>query len=334
MLLQTRRRFLTSFTAAGAAGFIGAPRSFGTEPPPEVTRVRLPVYPKIVDCGVPIYVAEEMLRAEGFTDIQFVTKGTNPDAWMWLADGEIDFHWEYAPELARLIAQNVPLKVLAGLHAGCLELIADRGVANVKSLKGKRVGINQLNSAVHVLVYMMAAHVGLDPARDIEWVTGPDPLELLAAGKVDAFLGAAPEPQMARARGIGHVILNSALDRPWSQYYCCMLSGNVDYVKNHPVATRRVLRALLKAVDLCVTDPQRVARLTTDNGLASNYDYALQALAELRFDKWRDFDPEDSMRFYALRLREAGKIGASPQQIIANGTDWRFLNEIRRELKM
>ena len=330
---HSRRRFLAGLTATAAAGFIDAPKPSFAEEPPEIARVRVSVWPKIADCGMPIYVAEEMLRAEGFTDIQFVTAGTSLNPMTWLADGDIDFDWDYAPELARRIASDTPMKVLAGLHAGCLELIADRRVGSVKELKGKRVGINELNSPVHILVYMMAAHVGLDPAKDIEWVAGPDPLNLLAEGKIDAFLGSAPEPQMARARNIGHVILNTALDRPWSQYFCCMLAGNADYVKNYPVATKRVLRAVLKSVDLCVSDPQRAARLAADKGLASSYDYALQALAEVRFDKWRDYDPEDTMRFYSLRLREAGMIEASPEKIIADGTDWRFLNELKREMK-
>jgi NitT/TauT family transport system substrate-binding protein len=49
--------------------------------------------------------------------------------------------------------------------------------------------------------------------------------------------------------------------------------------------------------------------------------------------QWRDFDPEDSLRFYALRLHEAGLVRSSPQKIIAEGTDWRFLDELKRELK-
>ena len=59
----------------------------------------------------------------------------------------------------------------------------------------------------------------------------------------------------------------------------------------------------------------------------------MEALREIPYDKWREYDPEDSLRFYALRLHELGTIKASPQKIIANGTDWRFLNELKRELK-
>jgi NitT/TauT family transport system substrate-binding protein len=62
-------------------------------------------------------------------------------------------------------------------------------------------------------------------------------------------------------------------------------------------------------------------------------DHALQTLNEVLYDKWREYDPEDTMRFYALRLHEIGMIKSSPQKIIANGTDWRFLNELKRELK-
>jgi NitT/TauT family transport system substrate-binding protein len=182
----------------------------------------------------------------------------------------------------------------------------------------------------------MAAHVGLDPVKDINWVTtGPNvkPIELFADDKIDAFLGFPPEPQELRARHIGHVIVNSSVDRPWSQYFCCMLAGNREFVRQRPVATKRVLRAILKATDLCVTDPALVARRIVAGGFDPSYDYALQTLHEVPYDKWREFDAEDAIRFYALRLHEIGMIKSSPQKIIAENTDWRFLNEIKRELK-
>jgi NitT/TauT family transport system substrate-binding protein len=112
-----------------------------------------------------------------------------------------------------------------------------------------------------------------------------------------------------------------------------MLLGNREYVRTHPVATKRVLRAILKATDLCVTEPARVARQIVDRGFTPRYDYALQTLRENGYDKWREYDAEDTIRFYALRLRDVGFIKSSPQKIIADGTDWRFLNELKRELK-
>jgi NitT/TauT family transport system substrate-binding protein len=181
----------------------------------------------------------------------------------------------------------------------------------------------------------MAAHVGLDPAKNIGWATDPSvkPIEQFAKGKIDAFMGFPPQPQDLRARQIGQVIVNSTVDRPWSQYFCCMVAGNRDYVHNYPVATKRVLRAILKATDLCATEPTRVARQIVDGGFTPRYEYALQALRDNPYDKWREWDPEDAIRFYALRLHEVGFIKSSPQKLIADGTDWRFLNELKHELK-
>ena len=112
-----------------------------------------------------------------------------------------------------------------------------------------------------------------------------------------------------------------------------MLAGNREFVRRYPVATKRVLRAILKAADLCATEPARAAQRLVDGGFAERYDYALQTLSEMPYDKWREYDAEDTIRFYALRLHEVGMIKSSPHKIIAEGTDWRFLNELKRELK-
>jgi NitT/TauT family transport system substrate-binding protein len=197
------------------------------------------------------------------------------------------------------------------------------------------VGVYALGDSGHVFLAATAAHVGLDPAKDIRWVTKPkaNPIELFADGKVDAFLATPPQPQQLRARNIGRVIFNSATDRPWSQYFCCMLGGNREFVQNHPVATKRVLRAILKATDLCASDPAGMARQMVDRGFTDRYEYALQALNEIPYDRWREYNPEDTIRFFSLRLHEIGMIKSTPQKIIGEGTDWRFLNELKRELK-
>jgi NitT/TauT family transport system substrate-binding protein len=56
-------------------------------------------------------------------------------------------------------------------------------------------------------------------------------------------------------------------------------------------------------------------------------------LKRLPYQRWREANPEDTLRFYALRLHEVGMIKSTPQKIIADGTDWRFLNELKKELK-
>ena len=330
--MQTRRRFLTTLSLAGAAGLLRTPRALAAEGSLETTTVRLPKIPSI--CVSPQYVAEELLRAEGFTDIRYVESQAatviEP-----IGRGKIDFGLQYAPLLIPAIDTGASLTVLAGVHVGCFELFAKEGIRTVADLKGRSVGVQDWGSTAHVLIALMAAHVGLDPANDIRWATDPSvkPIEEFIEGRIDAFMGFPPQPQDLRARHIGHVIVNSTVDRPWSQYFCCMVAGNRDYVRNYPVATKSVLRAILKATDICATEPTRVARQIVDDGFTPRYDYALQALNEVPYDRWRDYDAADTIRFYALRMHETGFIKASPQKIIADGTDWRFLNELKRELK-
>jgi NitT/TauT family transport system substrate-binding protein len=112
-----------------------------------------------------------------------------------------------------------------------------------------------------------------------------------------------------------------------------MISATSDYVSKYPVATKRVVRAILKAADVCASNPTLAARQLVDRGFLPSYDYALQTLNEIRYDRWRDYDTGASLLFYALRMHEVGLIKKNPQDIIADGTDWRFVNELKRELK-
>jgi len=158
-------------------------------------------------------------------------------------------------------------------------------------------------------------------------------VQLLAEGKIDAFLALPPVPQELRAKKIGHVVLSMATDRPWSQYFCCLVVAHKNFVRKHPVAAKRAVRAILKADQICALEPERVARSIVDRGFTKSYEYALQTMRDVPYGRWRQYDPEDAVRFYALRLHEGGVIKSTPQKILSQGTDWRFLNELKKELK-
>jgi len=326
---QTRRRFLTTFSLAVGASLLRLPRALAAEGELDTTTVR--ISKDLAICEAPLEIAEELLRAEGFTEVRYVDTSTD-DISAAIAQHKVDFALDFPVLFAPGIDAGKPITVLAGVHVGCFELFAGNHIRTIANLKGRTVGFQIAPAA---LLRLMVAQVGLDPDKDIRWVTDPSvkPLELFTEGKIDAFLGFPPEPQELRARKIGHVIFSIAADRPWSQYFCCMLLGDRDYVRKYPVATRRVLRAILRATDLCATEPVRVAQSLVDGGFTPRYDYALQTLNDVKYDNWREYDAEDTIRFYALRMRETGFIKSTPQKIIAEGTDWRFLNELKRELK-
>jgi NitT/TauT family transport system substrate-binding protein len=305
------------------------------EPPPETTTLRL-VRTPVVSCQAAQYVAEDFLREEGFTDVQYLKVPSTRGLELALASGEVDINMHFAAQSIIRVEAGDPLVMLGGGHLGCFELFGTDQVRSIRDLKGKTVAVSELGGGQHTYMSFMAAYVGLDPRKDINFIELPfaESTQLLAEGKIDGFLGFPYQPQELRAKKVGHVLVNSMVDHPWSQYFCCMVAGNREFVRRHPVATKRALRAILKGADVCSLEPERAARFLVDKAYTQNYDYALQLLKELPYGQWREYDPEDTVRFYALRLHEAGMIKSTPQKIIAQGTDWRFLNEIKKELKV
>jgi NitT/TauT family transport system substrate-binding protein len=336
--MQDRRHFLkTGFSLAaaglaGAAALTSARRSLATEAPPETTSVRL--LTDTSTCVAPLDILDDLLREEGFSDVRYVVVAVSDIEAEAVARGDADFCQDFAATTIPSIDAGVPAVMLAGVHPACFELFARESIRSVVDLKGKTVGVSNIPSGgEYVLLKIIAASVGLDPAKDINWVAfgAGDSKALLTDEKIDAFMTFPPWAQEARALGTGHVILNSAVDRPWSQYFCCMLIGNADFVRCNPIATKRVVRAMLRATDICGAKPDWVAQRLVDRGFTPRYDYARQGLDDVSYRAWRDYDPEDTVRFYALRFRELGMIKSSPDKIIATGADWRFIKEVRKE---
>jgi NitT/TauT family transport system substrate-binding protein len=307
--------------------------ALAAEPAPETSKIRLAYHSRSL-CHAPLYVAEELLRGEGFKDVEYVKTNAVEKA---LASGEVDAATHFCGPLAAQVDKDDPIVILSGLHPGCVELVCTDRVRSLRELKGKTIAVTDLGGGRHVFLAVMASHIGLDPRKDINIVahSAGEAMRLLAEKKIDGFLAAPPDSQQLRAKKIGRVLVDSMMDKPWSQYFCCMVAANQPFVRKNPVAVRKALRAILKAVDVCAREPERTARFLVKKGYSDQYGQALEAMKEMGmgYRKWRDYDPEDTVRFYALRMNEVGMIKNSPQKIIAQGTDWRLLRELRKELK-
>src|SRR5215813_2943098 len=96
-VLQDRRRFLATLSSASVAGLIGSTKSFAQEAPPETTTLRLAKSPSL--CIAPQYVAEDLLRAEGFTDVRYVMSDAGIRQSKSLASGEIDLTLHFSAPL-------------------------------------------------------------------------------------------------------------------------------------------------------------------------------------------------------------------------------------------
>jgi NitT/TauT family transport system substrate-binding protein len=330
----TRRSLLGSVAALGV---VGPQNVFAAEGPPEIVAVRVL---RDTTCGAPITIAGPLLANEGFTEVQYNDFQPGLTDVQHVVNGFADIAVAFAPDVVRELDAGTQILTLGGLHVGCQELFVREPIASIKDLRGRRVAVSHLGWGTHLTLSVIISAIGLDPARDIEWVgprtarqDAPGPRQMFESGEVDAYLALPPHAQELRARGLGKLILRTSTDLPWSQYFCCMLVARREYVENYPVATKRLLRAILKSTDFCASDPDTAASMLGERAPEVGVEIARQIIADVPYDVWRDYDPEDTLRFFALRLNELQFIKSTPGDLLASGTDWQFLNELKRELK-
>ena len=335
-----RREFIRNTCLTGTALYMGMGSTNGLaaiEPPPETTRIRIRQWRPA--CWAPIHVAEPLLREEGFTDIQYPS-GPGPKSVDMFKNGEIDITPTFAPfGMVFVEKTDTPITFLSGLHVGCYSLIGSERINTVNDLKGKTVWTGSVeNNGPHMFFKTIASYVGLNPDTDVKyvWVGKNEAMKLYMDGKIDAFMSFPPGPQELMAKGVGNILIDTNIDRPWSQYFCCMIIGHNDFVKNNPIATRRALRAILKANDIVAKDPQYTLEVLQRKKIwkKSETKYILQSLKEIPYEKWREYNPEETIRFYALRLHEIGLLKTPPMEFIKKYTDWSILNSLKKELAM
>ncbi|HEV3363272.1 MAG TPA: ABC transporter substrate-binding protein [Acidimicrobiia bacterium] len=323
----------TLLTACGSVGKEGSTSLAQPEARLETTRIRLFSVPPAT-CYAAMYMAEQFLREDGLTDVQY-PRYTTANVLDKIRSGEIDFGIGYAAALIPLIDAGAPIVLLGGLHVGCWQVIGTGGIHTMRDFRGKTVSVSSPKFTDGLFIAMTLANVGVDIRKDVNLVTNPptENARLLSSGEVDAVVAFPPLSTDLKAKGIGRVVLDSFTDPPWSNYYCCAAFANRTFMERNPVVTKRTLRAFLKGADVVTRDPDGSARLMVDRGYTSNYEYTCQILREIPYDIWREFDPLDSVRFYALRLKEGGFLENTPEEILKKGTDFRYLDELRRELK-
>src|SRR5438046_127126 len=129
-MIQNRRRLLAMLSSAASACFIGGPDSSAQEQPPETSSLRLAKIPGI--CVAPQYVAEELLRSEGFTSIQYVEMPVN--VYPGFAAGAIDISMAFIAPFIISIDAGLPLVLLGGVHAGCFELFGTERINSIRDL--------------------------------------------------------------------------------------------------------------------------------------------------------------------------------------------------------
>jgi NitT/TauT family transport system substrate-binding protein len=305
------------------------------ESPTETPTIRIPKV--ALTSAIATAVAAEFLREEGFTDVQYVTLPRPEDIFRMAASGELDMLVLPTPMMIPRIEVGDRFVALAGMNAGCFQVVASTAVKGLSDLRGKRLTSSSLGAPDDLFLELTLRNVGIEMRKENTMLvhSHEQAVPALLAGEIDAMVSYPPLVNRLRTGGGAHVILDANVDRPWSQYIFAMATVHRDYLTKYPVATKRALRAFLKAADVVVKEPERAVQASKAQGFIPDALYAstLSELPQIPFNVWRTHDPADSLRFYGLRLKEAGLAKATPEEIIAKGTDFRFLRELRQELK-
>ena len=129
----SRRVLLGRLLMLGSGGLLGfRPGQSDAEPPPETARIRL-VGGRAL-CFAPQFVAQELLRAEGFSDVQYVEREPSAEI---LAAGDGDLSLGLGANFILRVDAGRPVVIVAGGHVGCYELFGNDRVRAIRDLRGR-----------------------------------------------------------------------------------------------------------------------------------------------------------------------------------------------------
>jgi NitT/TauT family transport system substrate-binding protein len=309
--------------AAGACSlvlFVGGLRAAddstaaASTPAAELTKIRVGCIG--LTCEAPLYVAIEKgyFKEEGLdvSLIKYSNWSTYKDA---LGLGGFDITHHLIMMFLKPIEQGMDVKILAGVHRGCLRVQASTtgGIQSLEDLRGKRIGVPGMGTPPFIFANRALALKGIDPSKEITWKVFPaGELKLaLERGDVDAVADSEPIGTLLLSSGKVKNIADQATDEPFASEYCCAVVANGKFVANNPKAAAAATRAILKAAKWVEANPRAAATLAVEKKyIASTPELNTIAISHLRYEPSIS-GGEKAVRSAALAMQQVGMLNAS-----------------------
>src|SRR5262245_64556416 len=239
-------------------------------------------------CEPPIYVAYEkgFFTEEGL-DVELVKSD-----WDSMRDGlglgRFDATHTLIMYLLKPIEEGLDVKLTGGIHSGCLRVQASAksNIKQIADLKGKRIGVSHMGAPPFLFASRVLAANGIDPKKDVEWITFPsDAMELaIDKGQVDVVADAEPIGTLLLARDKVRKVVDQFADPPYSEEYCCVTAVNGAFARKNPKAAAAVTRALLKGAKWVAANKSAAAKLAVEKGyLASTPELNVEAIRDIKY---------------------------------------------------
>ncbi|MFL5341165.1 MAG: ABC transporter substrate-binding protein [Gemmataceae bacterium] len=240
-------------------------------------------------CEPPIFVAYEkgFFQEEGL-DVELVKSD-----WDSMRDGlglgKFQATHHLLMYMMKPIENGLDVKITGGIHTGCLRVQAGKNtnIKTLEDLKGKKIGVTVLGSPPHLFASRAMVAQGINPEKDVEWITTPaDTFGLaLDQGKLDAVASAEPIGTKLLVTGKVHNVCDQAVTPPYGDEYCCVVTLNGKFARENPEAAAKVTRALLKGAKWVGANPTAAAKLAVEKKYVSaTAEINAQAISMLKYE--------------------------------------------------
>ncbi|MCU4178310.1 ABC transporter substrate-binding protein [Bosea sp. BH3] len=258
-----RRTLLRGAALGGLAlplGALAAGQSRAQPAAGKLTKIKFATN-SVAPCLSPVYLAKDKGLYEKYgLDVELIDFGGPTENLLEaLATGKADAGVGMALRWLKALEAGFDVKITAGSHGGCSRLVAleSTNLRTLADLKGKTIGITDLNSPGKHFFSILLHKEGLDPVRDVEWRQYPIAALPIAAekGEVHAVADGDPNAYLWLKRG-GWVQIASNLDHGFENRVCCIIGVRGSLVRDDPKIATALNRAVLEAHDWTVAKPE------------------------------------------------------------------------------
>ncbi|MFW7267741.1 ABC transporter substrate-binding protein [Gluconacetobacter sp. Hr-1-5] len=216
-------------------------------------------------CTAAIPVAKEKgFFARYNLDVDYVNFAGSTDQLLEaLATGKADGAPGMALRWLKPLQQGFDVKLVAGLHAGCMHMLAPKGgPAKLEDMRGKTIGVTDIGGPDKNFFSIRLKEVGIDPESDIQWRQYPADLLSVALkrGDVQAITGTDPFSYLYK-RQFDLVEIDSNMNGSWAQVACCVIGLRGSLIRNDPAVAAAVTRAILDAGAWVACNPDEAGRI-------------------------------------------------------------------------
>jgi len=259
--LPALRSAVLVLLSAAALSAAGCGTREGPDPdrePPPVT-IRFAYQDRVADAASIIAVARDLFAEEG-VHVQPFIFSSGPACAETLVAGGADIG-TMGDTTAVIAVSRSPVKIIAshggGEHRHRIIVAGSSPIRSPSDLVGRRLAIKKGTSTYGGLL-SWADSAGLDLSEVTVIDMRPQDMgDALHAGAVDAIVASEPTPSLVEDRGGRELATLGGL----GNNYPILLVARTEFLREHPDAVIRFLRALLRAADIVDDTPDEAAQI-------------------------------------------------------------------------